>query len=542
MRRSTSTVRRACAVGTTIALVGLSTGLGIMTATSASAAEASSAAVTDGATTAPTSSSTGTSTADAPGAAASTSKTPDAATPDAETPTAPAPDVPAASGTDAPATGEPAAPTTTAPTTTPAKPSVGDAIRGAADAAKNAAQDAPVSATAAGQTAEIVGDVSYGGVLNADVDFTGGSYVWTDERGNVLSTDPYYEIGTEAAGQRVTVTVTGPDGQLATGTTEDAVPPVFLDTDGTPLFDGDETYVEAVAGERFSATFRAESTPAATYAIEYLSSDDDDTSTLPAGVSFDAATGTLSGVLTSSDAFAQFIITATAGNPSAGGSSSTLFVDVDLQAAAPAGILVAAIDASDLEDPSLDTKTWLITPDGTVSTGTLLDDQSDYTPGGRISVPQGGSLVVYGLTVDRFGNLVMPDLDEDTGDITWPRTTVTSDVASDVVEDLTEEDSPSIARVTFPHASTHTLTVSSAGVPSTSFAVEVVPTAAAAPTTPVALTPAAPVAAAAPVRQTGRLAYTGADESAPIAWALGLLVAGAGLIGARTLRRRRAQR
>lgn len=43
MRRSTSTVRRACAVGTTVALIGLTTGLGVMTATAATAAESNPA-------------------------------------------------------------------------------------------------------------------------------------------------------------------------------------------------------------------------------------------------------------------------------------------------------------------------------------------------------------------------------------------------------------------------------------------------------------------------------------------------------------------
>ena len=543
VRRSTSTVRRACAVGTTIALVGLSTGLGIMTATSASAAEATTgtSTVTGSTTTAPAD---GTATTDAPAAPTDAASAP---TTDAPAPADPAP------ASDAPTSVEPAAPTTTDPATTapsttdptttaPAKPSVGDAVRDAADAAKDAAADAPVDAAAVASPVDIVGDATYGGTLNADADFDGGTYEWTDERGTVLSTSTFYEVGLEAAGQHVTVTITGPKGEIATGTTEDAVPPVFLDTDGTPLADGDETSVEAVAGERFSATFHAESTPAATYSIEYVSYDDEDTATLPEGVTFDAETGTLSGTLTSADDFAQFIVTATATDPTTGNTtSSTLFVDVDLQAAAPAGILVAVIDADGLETPSLSTKTWLIDPDGAVSTGTLVEDPEDYTPGGRISVPQGGSLVVYGLTVDRFGNLVMPDFDEETGDDVWPKSTVTSDVASDVIEELTNEGGPSIAQVTFPHASTHTLTVSSAGVPSTSFAVEVVPTA----TAPVAAAPTTPVAAAAPVRPvatTGRLAYTGADESAPIAWALGLLVAGAGLIGARTLRRRRTQR
>jgi len=41
---------------------------------------------------------------------------------------------------------------------------------------------------------------------------------------------------------------------------------------------------------------------------------------------------------------------------------------------------------------------------------------------------------------------------------------------------------------------------------------------------------------------SGRLAYTGTDSTGALPWALGLVLAGVGLIGARSLRRRRAQR
>jgi hypothetical protein len=67
-----------------------------------------------------------------------------------------------------------------------------------------------------------------------------------------------------------------------------------------------------------------------------------------------------------------------------------------------------------------------------------------------------------------------------------------------------------------PHASTHTLTATAEGV-STTFPVTVVPTAS----------------------TTGSLAFTGADTTGPVAWALGLLASGAALLLLR-LRRRRA--
>ncbi|QZQ53693.1 hypothetical protein KZI27_00180 (plasmid) [Curtobacterium sp. TC1] len=116
--------------------------------------------------------------------------------------------------------------------------------------------------------------------------------------------------------------------------------------------------------------------------------------------------------------------------------------------------------------------------------------------------------------------------------------TVTSDVASDVIAPDPELGDFGIVGVTFPHASTHTLSVA-LGSFSTSFSVEVQPA------TTTVVTPAAPTPVAAPVtpmNRGGQLAYTGSDATGLLPWALGLLVACAGLIGARALRRRRAQR
>ncbi len=104
---------------------------------------------------------------------------------------------------------------------------------------------------------------------------------------------------------------------------------------------------------------------------------------------------------------------------------------------------------------------------------------------------------------------------------------MTSDVATDQI--AFDEDEYA-TKVTFPHASTHRLTVAQDDV-SVSFPVTVVPTAATVGTTPTV-----------PTATTGQLAFTGADETAPIAWALGLIAAGAGLAGARTIGRRRTQR
>jgi len=99
--------------------------------------------------------------------------------------------------------------------------------------------------------------------------------------------------------------------------------------------------------------------------------------------------------------------------------------------------------------------------------------------------------------------------------------TFTSDVASDRIE----YDPEAVATwVTFEHASPHTVTVASGDVTST-IRFEVQPTATTTVTT--THTPTA----------SGTLAYTGADESGPLAWALGLLASGAGLLVWRLRRR-----
>ena len=521
MHRSTSTTRRACALGTTIALIGMSTGFGVLTSTAAYA-DTSTAAVASSTASQPT---------DTTAQPTDTTSDQSAGSTASPAPTSPTSTTPADGSTN-PST--PAGTDTAAaePTGTSDAPAASTAPAPSGDTAATA--DSSAAAAPAEQDAEILGDPAVGERLNVRTAFTAEGWSWTDDQGTVLSTGPFLEVGTEAIGHRISVVVTGADGEIARGTTDAAVAPVFTDADGNQYVDGDSTSIQAVAGEAFSGTFTAEGTPAATYTAQSVSPEDGEySSVLPEGITFDAATGTVRGTLTSTDESYEVLVTATVGQ-----ASSSLFVDISVEAAAPAGILVTAIDAGTL-DSAGPTNAWLIAPDGSVSSGDITDFPEDFTPGGRPTVAQGGSLVVYGTSVDRFGNDVLP-FDDETGEINWPKTTVTSDVASDLIEELSEGDGPAVAQVTFPHASTHTLTVASAGLPSTSFAVEVTPTA-----VPTVLTPATPVAAAAPVtpkRPTGRLAYTGTDETAPIAWALGLIAAGAGLVGARALRRRRAQR
>ncbi|MCS6582128.1 hypothetical protein [Curtobacterium citreum] len=136
-------------------------------------------------------------------------------------------------------------------------------------------------------------------------------------------------------------------------------------------------------------------------------------------------------------------------------------------------------------------------------------------PVDAVPVAQGATMVVRVTALDAFGN--------STKESDGAQPVVTSSVASDEVTLPYGEWEP---RVGFPHASPHTITVALGDV-STTFDVDVRPSVATVgDTTPTA-------------GGDGHLAYTGADASGPLAWALGLLAAGGGLLVHR-LRRRRA--
>ncbi|TCU50712.1 putative Ig domain-containing protein [Curtobacterium sp. PhB146] len=574
MRHSASTVRRACAVGTTAALVALTTGLGLVTATAAHAEPASDPAAST-ATSAPAAT-------DAPASAASPTadpSEPSAAEPSAPTSATPSPD---------------AAPTTTEPSSDASTPTASERDPTAAadpSAAVPTATPSPTSAPTAQQAVDpavtITGDTEVGSVLTAvpvGFDEDGAfRYVWTQAGSTtVLATSGSYTIDAAQAGERVSVQVTGalPDGSTATVTATSAPvtqDPVFVDSAGTAIAAGadagDPLALESTAGDPFSYTFRAQGSPAPTYALAWYDGDDDgdvvmtksqaaalaagtsggsgdsgdsgwtigfgfqpdDTDEefgpdiqLPDGITFDAATGELSGTATTASWY-QFAITATSGTESV-----TQYVELTVDPAAAYGVQVFTLDAESIDAPK---KTmWIIGTDGTVLTVKLTTDEDgsfgglDVVDGGRPTVAQGGTLVVSGNLVDRFGNPI--DSADGDGNPVWTPI-VTSDVASDVVAPYTEFDAESAVGVTFPHASTHTLTVGGEGLQSTSFPVDVrpvVPTVSTAPT----------VAVGGTTPTSGQLAYTGSDATGALPWAVGLVLVGAGLIGARAVRRRRA--
>ncbi|WIB27576.1 putative Ig domain-containing protein [Curtobacterium sp. MCSS17_015] len=555
MHRSTSFVRRACAVGTATALIGLTTGLGVMTATTASAAEAPTTGSSVAAPVPPGADTT------APGA--------DATTPGAGA-TAPAePGLPADGATSAPGGTTPMAPVTAAPApsgSTSTKPS-----------ATSPAEAAPAAAAAA--TVTISGTAKVGETLNAKpkgfTDPAALAYRWSVDGVVTGDQGSTYDVVAADAGKVVSVTVqnTSTGHTDETATTSSAVvrqAPVFVDAAGAPVVGGTDADEDVLplgttAGEAFSYTFRTVGFPAPELTLAWfydgLEADpefpeDTPEGQLPEGITFDAETGVLSGTAEWASSY-DFAVTASNGTDSV-----TQYVELTVDAAAPVGVEVFASDRADyiefiedglafgFEDDAAregSVRSWIIDADGDIDTLDLNwstgpeggDVMPVVTPGGQPTVAQGGTLLVNGGVVDRFGNQV---IDEE-GDLS--PVTVTSDVASDVV--TVDEDFGGFTNfvdVTFPHASTHTLTVASEQF-ATSFPVEVVPTATAPVATPPIVTPptaAAPIGTV-PVRSAshGRLAYTGSDSTDALPWALGMLAAGAAMVGLRIVRRR-AQR
>jgi hypothetical protein len=187
---------------------------------------------------------------------------------------------------------------------------------------------------------------------------------------------------------------------------------------------------------------------------------------------------------------------------SEGGVSTSFTVRVSEAPAAVAGIAVGVLPADETSGDR-----WGV--EGDVITYYPADGDAQRVD--AIPARQGDRVQIRALAVDADGQPV-----GDHTDLTF-----TSDVASDRIE---YDPEAAATWVTFDHASPHTITVAYGDVTST-IRFEVQPTA----TTVVSTTHTSTA--------PGTLAYTGADESGPLAWALGLLASGAGLLVWRLRRR-----
>jgi hypothetical protein len=600
VHRSTSFVRRACAVGTATALIGLTTGFGVMTATTAYADDAP----------------TGTSSTSAPVAGADAAQTgtttpgSDATAPSGDVTTPAAPSLPSDGATSAPGTTtggdaagtgatSPTAPTTGTASPAPTRPTTS---KPSATSPAEAAPTAPAPAAAATAAVTISGSAKVGQTLRAKpegfTDPSALSYSWSVAGVPTGDQGPTYDVVAADAGAVVSVTVTntltGHTDETATAETAAVTQdPAFVDADGKPVVGGtvadeDSLPLEATAGEPFSYTFHTVGTPAPALSLDWYYGDDQGDvdepeytpeSQLPDGITFDPATGVLSG--TADEAFPYYDFAVTATNDAG---SVTEYLELSVAAGAPAGVEVFAADRkqftdfldsdtgfgigfgsdaeygwsaaskADSDDSTHDgsIRSWIIDGKGAITTIDTTyhsdDDGSElteeYRNGGTPTVPQGGTLITNGGLVDRFGNDVT-DADE----MPLP-VSLRSDTASDVITaDPLFGDYGNFTDVTFTEASTHTLTATGDAF-STSFPVVVTPTATTPGTTPPVSAPPVltpPVAAApigtVPVRTAahGRLAYTGSDATDSLPWALGMLAAGAALVGLRIVRRR-AQR
>ncbi|MFJ4297590.1 putative Ig domain-containing protein [Curtobacterium sp. NPDC089689] len=382
------------------------------------------------------------------------------------------------------------------------------------------------SSATADTAVTIDGTAAVGATLTArPTGFTGPvTSTWSAD-GTARSADGDTYVPTRAdAGKVITVTVSSTtDPSRSASTDRVTAPPAFADAT-TP---DDPIALTTGAGEAFSHTFAATGFPAPTYSVQYWDehatpeeSEGGESSFLPYGLTLDHATGVLSGTSDYAGTYA-FRIVATDGT-----TSVSQYVTVTTTPAAPLGVEVTAEDRGTFL--TAHSTSWVIERDGTVWTfqnETTHESDGGYTTigsgfeGGRPTIDQGGTLLVGGNLVDRFGNAVDADR--------WPPTptTVTSDHASDVI--APDDEWTDMTDVTFPQASTHRISVAAEGF-STAFLVDVRPTA----TTTTVRTVATPT--------RHELAYTGSDAKTLLPWAAGLLLGGVAITAVRGgLRRRR---
>ncbi|WP_156364073.1 hypothetical protein [Curtobacterium sp. Leaf261] len=524
MDHSTTPFRRACAVGATVTIVGLAAGLGGLGVSAASAAEPTSATSQSSDTSSPASgdastptsapADSGTSTADtsttAPGTTApSTSAGSTATTPDAGTD-------PSGTGTTPAAT----TPTSATPTdTTPTATAPADATPADTTPATNApSSSTPTTVTPAAADPEesffagnavVDGNARVGDTLTASLegstDVGTTTYQWFRDGNAVLgATTATYALTAADLATRITVQITATSTDGTQQTTRTGAAQRFVQPAGAPGFAETSVEVHVTAGEELSYLSTATGDPGIDYSIDTTQNP------LVDGVTF------TNGLFSGTPFFAESgVYTVTATN-AAGSASQSVSLVVD--PAATAGLFGYLLPTDENSDD-----VWF---------ADSLDGSSD-----PVTVTDGTALAVNAFFEDEFGNESAS---------AFELGTLTSSNAADTIT-AESEDVP--AGVVFHGSGARTLTYR-AGAYTISWSVTVT---GAAVTTPVATTPvvapvgstivvpaAAPTRAVATAHRSG-LAHTGSDDAGLLAWALGLIAAGAAVTVLR-FRRRRTQR
>jgi hypothetical protein len=508
---STSRVRRYAAVGTAVAIVAGSSAFGLgLGATTASAAEPEPAAATSAAST-----TSAASAASAAGTTPGAPATPEVAPTDGTTAPVPA-DEPA--GDTAPAgTDTPADDAATPDDAVPADDAPADDAAPTGETSAEGGPDVTTDAVTPAGTVAVTGTTTIFHTLSASADGwpadTTFTYQWvfTDRDGTTdvagATTDTYVVDPQDVDGTvQVRVTGTAP-GEDPTTVTSAATAPVKDD----PAIGFRTLAIRDVTtrvGEPFSVSLAAFEGDGLQYFVNDQPGGSSNPGVLPAGVSF-SPDGTLSGTPTVAGYTMLWVHASTSRHPD-GGTAMRVFFTTE---AAPAvSMRVWAYTSTDDRPYDL----WQIAPDG--STRYTSNPQDWYgDPATPLRVPQTAEVNLDVAGTDAFGDTV---LFED-GGVRW-----SSSVAGDAFDTSLSPGAldAGAARLTFAHASEHVITATHGDL-SISFTIDVTPTA----TTVVATKPAS---------GTGQLAYTGADATGPIAWALGLLAAGGTLLVHRARRRR----
>lgn len=436
--------------------------------------------------------------------------------------------VPTPAATPAPTT-TPTAPAAPAAPTVPRAPATTTTVTPVAvtPVAVTPTAAAAPSATAAG-TVAVTGTATTWHTLRAVTDGwpagTTFTYQWTlsgpvvGTRVIAGATSETYVLGHPDATSDLTVAVTGTaPGEDPTTVTS---APVHADFNNETTFTGAGVReLTARAGETISVPIQALTGDQGSLRYGVSSSADGpiDAAALPAGLTL-SSDGVLSGSTTTAQVVDFWVLARTSQEP-AGAPGQHVQLTVGLAADTQLRAFV-----TDYDPPH--SRSWTVSADGTTEyLDALSDDQAPAsTP---ITSTVGSTITVNTGLVDRYGNRQpIPVIDDD-----W---------ASSVAGDTLGKYDPGTA-VTFSSPGVRTLTGTAPDGRTISFTVGVAATATTAtPTTPAAAGGTAsgtgsPGSGSAP---SGHLAFTGADETGPIAWALGLLAAGAALLVARVRRRR----